>query len=49
MVDHLWQGHGKRMIPVPRALMKRHVAEGAKKTAEREHTFFCEADIPVFQ
>lgn len=35
MVDHLWQGHGKRMIPVPRALMKRHVAEGAKKTAER--------------
>jgi hypothetical protein len=35
MVDHLWQGHGKRMIPVPPSLMKRHVEDGAKKTAER--------------
>lgn len=35
MADHLWQGHGKRMIPVPRTLMKRHVEDGAKKTAER--------------
>jgi hypothetical protein len=35
MAGHLWQGHGKRMIPLPRSLMKRHVEDGAKKTAER--------------